>query len=156
MARLRCMLTALALGSAIVSRSAVAQHGSSVSLTHVVTVTVPPRIKVQVERIASSISATKVSDSKAATDGLALSVSANRAWVLSIGSGVNARQSHTQWSLDNTSGFSGVTNRQAMIASGEWSPDPKVATLFLRNAAGSTASTGGDDGEPVLLTVTAP
>ena len=160
MTGLRCMLTTLALGTAMIASSATAQPGSSASLTHVVTVTVPPRIKVQVERIAPSVTAAvKVSDNKAAADGLALSVSANRAWVLSIGSGVSgARQSHVQWSLDNSSPFSGLTNGQAMIASGERSSDPTVATLFLRNAAASHASTlvGGGDGETVLLTVTAP
>ena len=154
------MLTTLALGSAIIPSSATAQRGSSASLAHVVTVTVPPRIRVQVERIAPSVAAAvKVSDKKGAPDALALSVSANRAWVLSIGSGVSgARPSRVQWSLDNHSPFSGLTNGQAMIASGERSADPTVATVFLRNAAASRASTlaGGGNGETVLLTVTAP
>ena len=159
MTGLRGMLTTLAIGTAMISSSATAQHGSSASLPHVVTVTVPPRIRVQVERIAPSVAAAvKVSDNKGAADALALSVSANRAWVLSIASGVSgARQSRVQWSLDNSSPFSGLTNGQAMIASGD-SSDPTVATLFLRNAAASHASTlaGGGNGETVLLTVTAP
>jgi len=160
MTGLRFMLTTLALGTAMISSSATAQHGSSASLTHVVTVTVPPRIRVQVERITPSVAAAvKVSDKKGAPDALALSVSANRAWVLSIGSGVSgARQSHVQWSLDNSSPFSGLTNGQAMIASGERFADPTVATVFLRNASASRASTlaGGGNDETVLLTVTAP
>jgi hypothetical protein len=161
MAGLRSILTALALGTAIISRPAVAQHGSSSSLTHVVTVTVPPRVKVQVGKVSSSVGASvKVPASIGSVDGLAVSVSATRSWVLSIGSGSisDPRQSHVQWSLNNKSGFSTVTNNQATVASGTLSSDPRAGTMFFRNAnaAGQAAAGAGGNSEPVVLTVAAP
>jgi hypothetical protein len=155
MARFICMVTALALGSAIVSRPAAAQQGSSVSLTHTVTVTVPPRVKVQVSNAAPVQSATRVSSSQA-TDGLALSVNATQPWTLSIGSA--AQSSKVQWSLDQISGFANVTARNATVASGALSQTPATATVFFRNAT-KVATSGGEDSDgsnAVMLTVVAP
>lgn len=149
MARYICMLTALALGSAIVSRPAVAQQGSSVSLTHTVTVTVPPRVKVQVQS-APQISSTQ------STDGLALSVNATQPWTLSIGSA--ARSSKVQWSLDQTSGFANVSARHTTVASGTLSQTPTTAMVFFRNAAkaGTSGDENPDGSNAVMLTVVAP
>lgn len=160
MAGLRTILTTLALGTAIISRPAVAQYGSS-SLTHVVTVTVPPRVKVQVGKVSSSVAAAvKVPANIGSIDALAVSVSATRSWVLAIGSGATSaqRQSHLQWSLNSNSGFSTVTNDQVTVASGRLSSDPRAGTVFFRNAtvAGQAARGAGGNGEPVVLTVFAP
>lgn len=164
MAGFRSILTTLALGTAIISRPAIAQHGSSASLTHVVTVTVPPRVKVQVARVATSVAtasvatAVAVSANKGAVQGLALSVSATRDWVLSIGSSAASPRSHVQWSHNGNSGFSTVTNGQVNVASGTLSSDPRAATLFFRNTSVAAQSVSGQagDGEPVILTVSAP
>lgn len=159
MAGFRSILTTLALGTAIISRPAIAQHGSSTSLTHVVTVTVPPRVKIQVARVAASVATTVgVSANKGAVEGLALSVSATRDWVLSIGSSAASRRSHVQWSLNGNTGFSTVTHGQVNIASGSLSSDPRAATLFFRNTSAAAQSVSGQagDGEPVILTVSAP
>src|SRR5438034_2352810 len=79
MAGIRRTLTLLALGSAMISRAASAQPGSSVSLTHTVTVTVPPRVKVQVTSAAPTVQrAGLVASSQTTIDGLALSVSATQ------------------------------------------------------------------------------
>ncbi len=150
MARLRTAFVAVALGSALVSRSAVAQHGGSVSLTHTVTVTVPPRVKVQVGNAQVSPRAMSVSGTPSA-NGLSLSVRATEPWALSIGRA--AGKSGLQWSHDGQSDFSAVTDRQSTVASGTISQIPTSATVFVRSA---TSSRDGDrDSAAVMLTVVA-
>lgn len=154
MVGLRGMLTGLVLGSALVSRPAVAQ--SSSSLTHVVSVTVPPRVKVQVSNAAPVVqSAVRVSSTQTATDGLSLSVSATQSWTLSIGSA--ARKSHLQWSHAQTSGFASVNGTDTTIASGTISQAPTAATVFFRNtiAGASSDRSSTDESDTVTLTVAA-
>ena len=93
MAHLRSTLTVLALSSALISRSAVAQHGASVSLTHTVSVTVPPRVKVQVGSAQVAPTALRVSGQPSA-NGLSLSIAATQPWTLSIGAASKAK---LQW-----------------------------------------------------------
>jgi len=152
MVRLRCMLTAIVLGTALISHRVVAQ-GSSVSLTHVVTVTVPPRVKVQVSSVAPAIQTTAtVSSRQAPTDGLALSISATQSWTLSITSA--GKTSDMQWSHDRSSGFATIGGSDAMVASGTLSQIPTASTVFFRNAAESVGSaTEGSD--TVTLTIVA-
>ena len=155
MVRLRCMLTAIVLGTALVSHSAVAQ-GSSVSLTHVVTVTVPPRVKVQVSNVAPATqTTTTVSSRRTPTDGLALSISATQSWTLSITSA--GKTSDIQWSHDRTSGFATIGGRDAMVASGTLSQVPTAATVFFRNATTTEPANrdGASESDAVVLTVVA-
>jgi hypothetical protein len=152
MVRLRCMLTGIVLGTALISRIAVAQ-GSSVSLTHVVSVTVPPRVKVLVSNVTPAAqTAATVLSKQTRTNGLALSVSATQSWTLSINS--TGKSSNLQWSHDRTSGFATIGGLDAMVASGTISQIPTAATVFFRNAAESARSaTEGSD--TVTLTVVA-
>ena len=146
MVGLRCMLTAIVLGSALVAHTAVAQ-GSSVSLTHVVTVTVSPRVKVQVSNLAPAAqSAARVSSGQTPTDGLALSISATQSWTLSINAAGKA--SDLQWSHDRSSGFAKIGGHDAMVASGTLSQVPTAATLFFRAAS-------ANESDAVVLTVVA-
>ena len=148
----RCMLTAIVLGSALVAHTAVAQ-GSSVSLTHVVTVTVPPRVKVQVSNLAPTAqSAARVSSGQTPTDGLALSISATQSWTLSINSA--GKTSDLQWSHARSSGFAAIGGRDSMVASGTLSHVPTAATVFFRNAAESVRS-ATEGWDTVTLTVVA-
>jgi hypothetical protein len=152
MVRLRGILTGMVLGAALISRSAVAQ-GSSVSLTHVVSVTVPPRVKVQVSNVAPAIQTpAAVSSKQTPTDGLALSVSATQSWTLSIN--VAGKTSNLQWSHDRSSGFHSIGGSDAMVASGALSQIPTAATVFFRNAAESVHS-ATDGADTVTLTVVA-
>lgn len=153
MIALRRTLAALILGSAIVARPALGQQGASISLTHTVSVTVPPRLKVQVGSVASMSSS--MSASADHSNALAVSVYATRAWVLSIGS---ANGSQVQWSTDDKASFTSVGRRDATVAAGEISPTPTAATLFLRSMTAGNASDqiGGGTTEPVILTVVAP
>jgi hypothetical protein len=154
MIRLRGMWTGLVLGTAVISRQSLAQ--SSVSLTHVVSVTVPPRVKAQVTSFAPAAQmATRVSSVQAATDGLVITVNATQAWTLSIGSA--AGKSTHQWSHDSASGFASVDTTDAIVASGTISQIPTSAAVFFRNASvvASSDTKGSEGSEPVMLTVAA-
>ena len=156
MVRLRRSLLALALGSAMISRAAVAQRGTS-SLTHTVTVTVPPRVRVQVASFSptssSSLSAARVSP---AMQGLSLSVSATQAWVLSIASNPSSQLAAVRWSLEQGAGFSKLTPSNVRIASGSLAGERTAATVFFRNAIDASSTYRDQIGAPVVLTVSAP
>ena len=155
MIRLRGMWTGLVLGSAIISRQSLSQS-PSVSLTHVVSVTVPPRVKAQVTSFAPAVqTSTTVSSIRPATDGLVITVNATQAWTLSIGSA--SGKSNHQWSSDAASGFARVDTTDAMIASGTISRVPSSAAIFFRSAsAGASSDRSGSEGsQPVMLTVAA-
>ncbi|MFL5595596.1 MAG: hypothetical protein ACJ785_13445 [Gemmatimonadaceae bacterium] len=157
MARFHYLMPVLIIGSAIIAQPASAQDGSSVSLTHTLTVTVPPRVKVQLAPVTPiPQSALSVSSRQTSTNGLALSISATQAWTLSIGS-VGGRGQH-EWSLDSDSGFAPVTTRNTTVANGVLSPTPVSATVFFRDSASAPSdrnnATTGPDG--VRLTIVAP
>ena len=156
MVTLRRSLLAIVIGSAMISRVAVAQRGSSSSLTHTVSVTVPPRVKVEV----TSFMPASISDvgASAPTQGLSLNVSATQAWVLSIGSNSSSQQkSDVRWSSEPGTGFSKLTSSQVRIASGTQAVDPKAATLFFRNVIDTASASQRDQsGAPVVLTIAAP
>ena len=160
MVRLRRTLIAISIGTAIMSRPASAQHGSSSSLLHTVTVTVPPRVKVQIAALVPSAApAMRVGSVNTSTQSLSLNVSATQGWVLSIGSDASSgpRTQPVRWSLDATSGFSKLTSTHVRIASGAISTEPKAATVFFRNSvSGSSAEHEDGSAAPVLLTISAP
>ena len=154
MIRLRGMWTGLILGCAIISRQSVAQ--SSVSLTHVVSVTVPARVKAQVTSFAPAVqTATSISSIQPATDGLVITINATQAWTLSIGSA--AGKSKHQWSHDSAFGFARVDMTDATIASGRISQVPSSAAVFFRTTSpvASSGRNGSEGSEPVMLTVAA-
>ena len=155
MAGIRGLVVGLALGTAIISVPARAQLGASVSLTHTVYVTVPPRVKVQVANLAFSAPVpSRVSSSRMNVGGLSLTINATQAWVLAIGSGSrSAQKSRLEWSTDESSAYSPVTGTSAAVASGVMAHQAKDATLYVRNS-GSQTLVGGE--EPVVLTITAP
>jgi hypothetical protein len=155
MVRLRCVMIAIVLGTALISHRAVAQ-GSSVSLTHVVSVTVPPRVKVQVSNVAATVqTAATVSSKQTPTNGLALSISATQSWTLSITSA--GKTTDLQWSHDRSSGFASIGASDAMVASGALSQIPTAATVFFRNAttADPSSHASANESDAVILTVAA-
>jgi hypothetical protein len=156
MAGIRGIIAAVVISTAVISLPAGGQVGSSVSLTHTVSVSVPARLKVQVANLAfSSPVAANVSSVQTKTDGLSITVNATQAWVLSIGTaaGAAAPASRVQWSTDGSAGFAAVTPKDVAVASGA-SYDAKASSVFFRNAGGSRQS--GRDTETVVLTVSAP
>jgi hypothetical protein len=159
MTRIHRTLMTVAIGIAMLSRSAAAQYGSSTSLTHTVSVTVPPRVKVQVGSLASIVSPTvRVANQASPAQGLALSVSATRAWVLSIGSSAATSKGRpVRWSVDAASGFSNLTSGQSKVASGTISTEPRDTSLFFRNVPKGASDANPDGSQAsVVLTVTAP
>jgi hypothetical protein len=159
MVTIRRSLLVIAIGSAMFSRAAVAQRGSSSSLTHTVTVTVPPRVKVQIASFSpTSVSAASVGSLSPSTQGLSLNVSATQAWVLSIGSNASSElNSKVRWSLESGAGFSKLTSSQVNLASGTQAGDSRAATVFFRNVIDSSSSNQRDQsGAPVVLTISAP
>jgi hypothetical protein len=158
MVSLRRTLLTLAIGSAMISRVAVAQHGASSSFIHTVTVTVPPRVKVQIGAFAPvAASAISVGNVNASTQGLSVSVRATQAWVLSIGSDApsTTRNSPMRWSLNPGSGFSSLTSTQVSVASGTISTQPTAATVFFRSRGLASSGQERDDASPVVLTIIA-
>jgi hypothetical protein len=156
MVGIRGIMAAVAISSAVISLSAGGQVGSSASLTHTVSVSVPPRLKVQVANLAfSGQVAASVSSVQPKAAGLSITVNATQAWVLSIGSGSRsaASKSRLQWSTEGTSGFSTVTAQDVAVASGV-SYDATASNVFFRSA--SDAKLGGRETEVVVLTVSAP
>ena len=131
MAGFRYTTAAALLAMALVSRASLAQQ-ASVSLTHTVVVTVPPRVKVQV--------APALNQSQQLESGrraLAVNVNATRGWALVVGSRKNA-QPATQW-----------------VASGGERTSSMV--VYRNHASQRTSEIGGaSDSEPVMLTVVAP
>jgi hypothetical protein len=155
MVRLRCVMMATVLGTALISHSAGAQ-GSSVSLTHIVSVTVPPRVKVQVSSVApAGQTAASVSSKQTPTDGLALSISATQPWTLSITSA--GKTTDLRWSHDRSSGFARIGGSDAVVASGALSQIPTAATVFFRNAptTDSWNRANANESDAVILTVAA-
>ena len=157
MTGLRELVVGLVLGSAIISAPAHGQIGASTSLTHTVSVTVPPRVKVQVANLAFSAPvAARVASSQMSVNGLSLTINATQAWVLAIGS--SAQRSNLQWSNDGIARYSTVTAAGAVVASGVTAYQPKAAALYFRNVASAAGQTFADPvgTEPVVLTITAP
>ena len=155
MTGIRGFMAAVAISSAVIPLSAGGQVGASVSLTHTVSVSVPPRLKVQVANLAtSSQGPASVSSVRPKADGLSITVNATQAWVLSIGSPVvsAASKPRVQWSTQSNSGFSTVTPQDVAVASGG-SYDARAAHVFFRSA---TSKLAGREAEIVVLTVSAP
>ena len=154
MAGIRGLVVGLVLSSAMIAIPARAQIGSSVSLTHTVSVTVPPRVKVQVANLAfAAVVPARVSSSNVNVGGLALTINASQAWVLAIGStpSSSAQKSNLQWSNNGTSGFSTISSTGAAVASSVTGYESKAANLYFRDVA----SAGGSV-DPIVLTITAP
>lgn len=156
MAWIQRTLSAVALGIVTMSASARAQAGASTSLTHTVSVTVPPRVKVQVANFsAAAAPAGSVDNVAAPSQGLALSVRATRAWVLSVGSSSVKQAPSVRWSVDGASNYSKLTSAQATIASGTLSSEAQEARVYFQNQPPRSTADRGDDAT-VILTMVAP
>ena len=131
MATIRYTTAAVALALAMVSRPSNAQS-ASVSLTHTVVVTVPPRVKVQVTPALN-----QQQQSGSVQSGLAVNVNATRGWALVVGSKRDA-----------------TPTAQLVATNGD-----RTSSMVLYRSQSSKRSSGsGDvsDSEPMILTVVAP
>ena len=146
-------ILAAAFATALTSSSVIAQNASS-SLIHTVTVTVPPRVKVQVGSFSPASPAVRVGNLDSSTQGLSVSVNASQAWTLSVAAASDAAPSSLRWSRDASSGYAGLTSSEVTIASGVLSNHPKAANIFFRDAA--RGSTTDSSTTSIVLTVSAP
>jgi hypothetical protein len=149
MAAMRWAVAAAALASALLAQPARAQ--SIASLTHTVSVTVPPRVQAQV-----SSTAEQRGIAISPTDGQAVSISVNatRSWALSIAS--RGAGSSLQWSSQRGAGFSQISRQATRIAAGKISAAPATSLLFVRTSERAGRSGGSEEGEAVVLTMVAP
>jgi hypothetical protein len=151
MVAFRSVLATLFLSTALVSRPLVAQMGSATGV-HTVSVTIPPRVKVQVSSFAASTIATSSIIGNKQAGGVTVSVTATRPWILSIGASPNSRS--VKWSRNQNTGYAALSPSQATVASGAHGTTSSDATLYLRaDAAADRADTADDT--PVVLTMAA-
>jgi hypothetical protein len=145
-------LIAAAFATALTSSPVVAQ--ASASLIHTVTVTVPPRVKVQVGSFSPTARALRVENLDSSTQGLSVRINATQPWTLSVAAASDAAPSSLCWSRDASSGYAGLTSSEVTIASGVLSNQAKAANVFFRDA--TSASTTDSTTTSVVLTVSAP
>ena len=145
-------ILAAAFAAALISSPVAAQNGS-VSFVHAVTVTVPPRVKVQVGSFSPAAPAVRVGNLDSSTQGLSVSVNATQAWILSVASASDAAPSSIRWSRDASTGYAGLTSSEVTIASGVLSDRPKAANVFFRDE--TRGSTIDSSSTLVVLTVSA-
>jgi hypothetical protein len=141
--RVRMLALIVAVGGV---EPAAAQMPMSSSVIHTVSVTVPPRVRVQVK----SLPATSVaSQSPEPARGMSLSVAATQGWVLAIETRASGKSPRAEWSRQNGRGFTSIAQSGTVIARGKMAAAPVAADLFVR---------GGKSGasDPILLTVTTP
>jgi hypothetical protein len=145
-------ILAAAFAAALISSPVVAQNGS-VSLVHTVTVTVPPRVQVQVGAFSAATTSVKVGNLNSSTQGLSVSVKASQAWTLSISAAPDRALSSIRWSRDASSGYVGLTPSDVTIASGVLSNQSHTSDVFFREI--NSSSNGDSSATPVVLTVAA-
>ena len=153
---------AVLLGGVSVSRPAGAQHGpsSSRSLTHVVSVTVPSRVKVRAAPLAVTArpakAALEVTRASGVAGALGVSVRATQAWVLSIRSAPPVRNRGTariSWASSPDGKFSRITAGDTVLAAGTRSETHADTAIFFDHTERSRAAA---DESAIFLTVAAP
>ena len=137
-------LSAAAIALTFFAKFAVAQ--SSVSLTHVVSVTVPARVRVKVAQIQQPT--VTVSNAGTVASGLSLNINATRGWVVSIERG--SSRSKLEWS-NGSSRFEPLRDSAVPLITRENSTQVTTANLVVR-ADGVDASSEST----VRLTIAAP
>jgi len=146
-------ILAAAFATALTSSTAAAQN-ASVSLVHTVTVTVPPRVRVQVGSFSPAARSVRIANLDSSTQGLSVSINATQPWTLSVASASDAAPSSIRWSRDASTGYAGLTSSEVTIASGVLSNQPRAANVFFRDA--TRGSTIDSSSTSIVLTVSAP
>ena len=164
MVHLRTLALAILVGGASLSRPAVAQHGNvPKNLMHVVSVTIAPRVKVQLSPVSlmsshSAPAAVKLTSHQGSAEGLAVSVHATQPWVLSMKSSASAevaRVSKLRWSSSPRGEFTPITSADTVLVAGKPSASPADTAVFFSGAQRLGAPASSDEAA-VVLTVSAP
>lgn len=127
----------------------VAQVPASVSAVHTVSVTVPPRVHAQV---APAPTKSETPTNGVSAQGIVVSISATRDWVLALAKGTAGYTASPQWSRDARAGYVSVCDVGSAVARGAYSREPVATTVFLREQGTS----GVDPQSAFILTVVAP
>jgi hypothetical protein len=147
----RSVVATLAIAVIGVSRPVLAQSGSS-SLTHTLSVTVQPRVKVVVRNVAAQPAASVAGSATA--EGLTLSVNATRPWMLLIGSptGNGARSRQT---LSGQRDVASSTQAGPFTMTSE-SKGGSLVEASISTGGVAASKPGSENDGAVMLTIVAP
>jgi hypothetical protein len=154
---------AIVVTGAVVSRSAAAQYGNgSKSLMHTVSVTIAPRVKVELSPVSMMVAqsvpaAVKLARTQSAANGLALSVHATQSWVLSMKSSGpvdRTRGSRVHWASSPSGNYSAITSADTVLVAGARAESRADTAVYFRDAQNAAGSRSAE--ETVILTVSAP
>jgi hypothetical protein len=163
MVQLRALSFAILVGG-VISHPAAAQYGNvSKSLMHVVSVSIAPRVKVELSPVShlsshSDSTVVRLTSNRGDAQGLALSVRATQSWVLSMKSRASspvARDSKLRWSSSPRGEFTPVTSADTVLVAGTPSASSADTAVFF-SAAQRLSAPANSDEAAVILTVTAP
>lgn len=162
MVQFRTFSLAILVGGAMLSRPAAAQYGNvTKSLMHTVSVTIAPRVKVEMSPLSlmgshSAPAAVKLTGNQNGAEGLALSVQGTQSWVLSMKSRASAEtDSNVRWSSSPRGEFTAITSVDTVLVAGKPSASPADTAVFFRGAQQPGAPSNADQAA-VVLTVSAP
>jgi hypothetical protein len=164
MIQFRTLSVAIVVGSAMFfSRPAAAQYGNgSKSLMHTVSVTIAPRVKVELSLVSlmsshSAPAAVKLTSNQGSAEGLALSVHATQSWVLSMKSSGpvdRTRGSRVHWASSPSGNYSAITSADTVLVAGARAESRADTAVYFRDAQNAAGSRSVE--ETVILTVSAP
>jgi hypothetical protein len=162
MVQFRTLSLAILVGGAMSSHPAAAQNGNvSKNLIHTVSVTISPRVRVELSPLSFMAShsvptAVKLTGKQNGAEGLALSVQATQSWVLSMKSRTSAEtDSKVRWSSSPRGQFTAITFADTVLVAGTPSASPAETAVFFRGTQQPGAPSTADPGA-VVLTVSAP
>ena len=152
----RSIVVTLAIVMFVVSRPMFAQSGST-SLTHTVSVTVQPRVKVVVRNVATQPAAPVAGSASASgAGGLALSVTATRPWMLLIGAAAENGAHSRQILVGQRDTASSAQAGALTVASGSGIGSVVDASISIAGADTPAGKRGSENDGALALTIVAP
>jgi hypothetical protein len=153
--RYRGIATTLVIGS-LVARSVLGQSGLT-SLTHVVSVTVQPRVKVLVGSVAPRAIASAPEPAKGfSAAGLSVSIDANRSWILVVATGAQDRTRSLQTWVGQLNDSSSVHRGVSTFVSESLGGSVVEASALVRRLDLPARSNISEKDKTVVLTMVAP
>ena len=152
----RSIVATLAIATFVVSSPVLAQSGST-SLTHTVSVTVQPRVKVVVRNVATQPAAPVAGSASAfGAEGLALSVTATRPWILLIGGPAEKGAHSRQILVGQRNAASSVQVGAFTVASESGIGAAVDASISIAGADTAASKRGSQNDGALALTIVAP
>jgi hypothetical protein len=152
----RSIVMTLAIAMFVVSRPVLAQPASS-SLTHTVSLTVQPRVKVVVRNVATQPGAPVAgSVSASSAEGLALSVTATRPWMLLVGTAAENGAHSRQILVGQRNTASSAQAGAFKVASESGISSVVDASISINGADTAASNRGSQNDGAFALTIVAP